>query len=59
MSDIVIYLMIGSVFTMLVDIGSIRFTKVRITNLEKFIAILIWPFIVLTFIYGWLNGNDK
>ena len=59
MSDIVIYLMIGSVFTMLVDIGSIRFTKVRFTNLEKFIAVLIWPFIVLTFIYGWLNGNDK
>jgi cytochrome bd-type quinol oxidase subunit 1 len=59
MSNTVIYLMIGSVFTMLVDMVSIRYSNTKFNNLERIICIIAWPLTLIAFIWGWFNSKNK
>ena len=53
------YLAIGCVFTLFVD-ASIYYQKVeQMNNLERFVCILLWPFAVVNFIYGFIKGLFK
>ncbi len=54
---VISYLVIGSMFTMLVDIGSVRYTDLRFNWAEKIACILVWPIALLAFIWGWFNSN--
>ncbi len=53
--SIISYLLIGCVFTMLVD-ASIDYLKVgRMNNYERFVCVMLWPFAMLNFVYGFLK----
>ena len=54
---IVSYLVIGSMFAFMVDIGSMRYTNFRLSWSEIVACILIWPIAVLAFIWGWFNSD--
>ena len=54
---IVSYLVIGSMFAFMVDIGSMRYTNFRLSWSEIIACILIWPIAMLAFIWGWFNSD--
>ena len=57
--SIISYLLIGCVFTMLVD-ASIDYLKVeRMNNYERFVCVLLWPFASANFMYGFIKEYFK
>jgi hypothetical protein len=52
---IINYLVIGVIFSVLVEIAS-NYTKVKFDNLERFILIFIWPWVIINFIWMVITG---
>jgi len=55
---IVNYLVIGVIFAFLVEIAS-NYTKVKFENLERFILIFIWPWVIINFIWMLITGQFR
>jgi|TARA_B110000902_G_scaffold137790_1_gene159348 hypothetical protein len=52
------YLVIGVVFTLLVEMAS-NYTKVKFENIERFILIFIWPWVIINFIWMVVTGQYR
>ena len=52
------YLIIGFVFTLLVEMAS-RYTKIEFENVERFILIFIWPWVIINFIWMVITGQFR
>ena len=52
------YLIIGVVFALLVEILS-NYSKVKFENIERFILIFIWPWVIINFIWMVVTGQYR
>tara|TARA_R110000737_G_scaffold324752_1_gene337774 strand:+ start:709 stop:888 length:180 start_codon:yes stop_codon:yes gene_type:complete len=52
------YLVIGVVFTLLVEMAS-NYTKVKFENIERFILIFVWPWVIINFIWMVVTGQYR
>ena len=62
MSSVIIYMVIGSMFTGMVDILSgLLKTSNRFNNLERIVTIILWPLGLIMFIYYFskMNNDDE
>jgi hypothetical protein len=65
MSSVIIYMVIGSMFTGMVDILSgLLETSNRFNNLERIVTIILWPLGLIMFIYyiyyfSKMNNDDE
>ena len=57
MSNTVIYLIIGSMFMLCMDLILLN-KKEKFTNAERIIGIILWPLALLQFIYYFIKGNN-
>jgi hypothetical protein len=46
------YLVIGVIFAFVVEIAS-KYSKIKFDNIERFILVFIWPWVVINFIWNW------
>ena len=54
-----LYFIIGTVFTMLIDLAIIYTEEKRFNNLERIVCIILWPFAIANFIHGYLKSLFK
>tara|TARA_R110001632_G_scaffold74011_1_gene169789 strand:- start:33 stop:212 length:180 start_codon:yes stop_codon:yes gene_type:complete len=52
------YLIIGVVFALLVEILS-NYSKTKFENIERFILIFIWPWVIINFIWMVVTGQYR
>ena len=57
--SIISYLLMGCVFTILVDASIYYLEAERLNNIERFVCILLWPFALANFVYGFIKEFFK
>lgn len=60
MSNIVIYMVIGTLFTGFLDIISTvnKQEETTFTNLERFFSIMLWPILLMVFLYNMFRRKN-
>mgnify|MGYP006141764287 CR=1 FL=1 len=55
---IINYLVIGVIFAFVVEIAS-KYSKIKFDNIERFILVFIWPWVVINFIWMVVTGQYR